>query len=387
MTSIIQSFLLCCFLIPIGMGRAQQAETVKLHLQLYNQGICIPMSVSSSYNAYPNQKNKTVFSCGSYYSTITISINSKDTADITPLANHKLQSASLQLHTESTYELTITRSNGFNRNEPEIMQIQISKLNSDAQLLIPFKKGSYELEKMKYFKKLRKNAIPDFLNINKEIKNELKLDSTAYFSNGKVKAKYYSLYDNFPLKYIREFDSINSENYAQGFRLMIQTHSLYKANNKPVWGNTDAAKYNYWEYIENGVRVKHEFWAGTIKEQFEWYPSGQLKAENYYDRGHYNPYYNSQSRILNHALYLENGNKKQEFYTNLSTRSTFLENYSYSSEGKLVLLSTYSSSNGVTLQELQKRVLFYPSGQIKMEENFLGTYTITYYNEDGSQKY
>ena len=46
----------------------------------------------------------------------------------------------------------------------------------------------------------------------------------------------------------------------------------------------------------------------------------------------------------------------------------------------------YNSDDGILKNELNKRTIYYPSGQIKVEENFGTYYTIKYYNEDGTER-
>ena len=231
---------------------------------------------------------------------------------------------------------------------------------------------------MKFFKTIGKNSLPDFQKTkNKELTNGLKLDSTAYYKNGKKKAKYYRFSDNFPLYFVKEFDSLISGTYSQGFRLI----SNYKINqigyNPSINSNPDVTKYGYWEYFVDEEKVKHELWASMLQEQFEWYPSGQLKFKAEFAS------YNKQKC---HYKYLENGDIKEEFLSQTTKRISVIRSYNYSSSGKLILINTYSSPNGIMKKELLKRELFYPSGKLKMAENFVGTYTIKYYKEDGAER-
>lgn len=359
-------------------GISQDTNRVQLHIQFYDNGVSTPMLKSPRYSTSMYQKTKSVLLSSSYYSTLYAAINSTDSADLKIKENHKLQSSSLRLDPKLDYELVVLSYNGFDLNHPDSMVIKISKLSSDAQLTLPFKKGKFKLEKMKYFKKIEKNASPDFSSaIDLNINNTLKRDSISYFENGKIKAKYYKIASNFPLYFVQEFDPENPKNYAQGYRLITNYSFAGIPLQKSVWTNPDMTKYGYWEYFEDGVRVKHERWASILQERYEWYPSGELKVDAQYGQ------YNKSTYYLH---YLENGDIKEEFRSQTATLVPFLKCYNYSTEGKVILINTYNSSNGITKQGLQKRELFYPSGQVKMEENYVGTYTIKYYNEDGTPK-
>ena len=159
---------------------------------------------------------------------------------------------------------------------------------------------------------------------------------------------------------------------------MISNYNQQTLNSQQsIWANPDNTKYGYWEYFENGKRVKHEMWMSVLQEKYEWYPSGKLKFISHY--GHYN-------KEKKHVFYLENGSIMEEFHFQTKTRRSFIKSYEYSSLGKIILINTYNSINGITKQGLQKREVFYPSGKLKMMENFTGGYQIKYYNEDGTER-
>ncbi len=362
-----------------AIGISQDTNTVTLHMQVYDNGICLPMTPSIYYSTSRFQQSKSVFECGSYYSTVYAYVKAKDSSHLLPQSNHLTQSGSLKFNPKLDYELIFLQYEGYNRVSPDTMTIQISKLDKDAQITLPFKKGKFNLKKMPLFSELKKAASPVFLPLeSKDFKKSLKLDSTAYFANGDKKAKYYIVAQNFPLYFVQEFDSIHSNNYSQGFRLL----SAYNipggiAYGQAVWANGDVTKYGYWEYFENDIRIKHELWASSLWQQFETYPSGQLKSETHY--GHPN-------QEVMHFHYLENGKIKEEYHKQSSTHNPILKEYAYSPKGTLVLINSYKSTNGVTKQSLQKRELYYPSGSLKMEESFVGTYSIKYYNEDGTER-
>ena len=231
---------------------------------------------------------------------------------------------------------------------------------------------------MKFYKALNSDESPNFrAEKSLPFKNTLKLDSTAYFPNGKKKANYYLVTANFPLYYVQEFDSINPNSYAQGFRMMSNYLVRGAPMNQSIWDNSENTKYGYWEYVENGKRIKHEMWASMCQQKFEWYPSGQLKSATHYGQS---------NKELKHSYYLQNGAIKEEFHVQSATRNSFIKSYAYSAKGIVILITTYHSINGISKQKLQKRELFYPTGKLKMEENYVGTYTITYYNEDGTKR-
>jgi len=258
------------------------------------------------------------------------------------------------------------------------MIISISNLDSDAQLILPFEKGHHTLSKMKYFEKLNSGTPVDFISAqSKGLECSLKLDSTAYYSNGNTKAKFYVITEHFPLYYVQEFDSIMTSSYSQGFHLMSNYKTPQPTYYQSVWASPSNSKYGYWEYIENGSRVKHEIWASMLLEQYEWYSSGQLKSETYYGQTH---------GEMKHAHYLENGSIAEDYNMASTTVGSFLKAYAYNSKGALILINTYHSLNGISTQGLQKREAFYPSGVLKMEENYVGTYSIKYYNEDGTER-
>jgi len=268
-------------LIFTSFSFAQDTNTVELHLQIYDQGVCIPMHESIYYSTSKFQKSKQVFQCGSYYSTLYVYVNSTDSAHLLPQSYHQHQSGSLKFNPQLNYELVFLRSNGFNRNTPDSMIIEISKLDKDAQITLPFKKGRFKLKKMDLFQGLESNGTPDFKKSSIDVgKQKMKLDSTAYFDNGKKKAEYFIYAKDFPLYYVKEYDATNPDNYSQGFRLLtsykIPNTEFFLGNS--IWTNADYTKYNYWEYFENGACVKHELWASVMQHKHEWYPSGQIKS-------------------------------------------------------------------------------------------------------------
>jgi hypothetical protein len=337
----------------------------------------MPMSKSIYYPTSKYQKSKSVLQSSSYYSTIYATVSSLDSADLNPQSNHQLQSSSLQFNPNLEYKLIFLHYKGFDRTSVDSMVIEISKLDSDAQIILPFKKGNFKLSKMKTFQKLKKNDPPIFkINDSPQFKNTLKLDSTAFFNNGKLKTKYFILYPNFPLYFVQEFDSI-SDNFSQGFRLMQNYNQPSIGSMQSIWANNDYSKYGYWEYFENGSRTKHEMWASILQESYEWYNSTQIKSITHYGQA---------NKETKHLYYLENGSIREEFYIQTKFAASLIKEYLYSEEGALLLVNTYKSSNGIIKEELLKRELYYPSGKVKMIEAYLGTYSIKYFNENGTKK-
>jgi len=378
MIRFIQYFLFSSILLYSTNGYSRDTNSIALHIQLYNAGICMPMLPSVYYGTSIDQKTKSVLQSGSYYSTIYAYVNSPDNAHLMPQSNHLLQSSSLQFNPNLDYELVFLRYDGMNRNTPDSMIIKISKLDQDSQVILDFKKGNFTLKKMKLFENIKTNVDPDFRSIEKiDFKNTLKLDSTANFKNGKKKAKYYIVSENYPLYYVQEFDSVNPGSYSQDFRLLQNYNSPVAMIRQPVWANLESTKYGYWEYFENDKRIKHELWASVRQQKFEWYPSGRLKSETFLGQA---------NKPMTYKYYLENGDLKEEFQTQSATQKSSIKTYKYSIQGALILINTYNSSNGITKQGLRKREIFYPSGKLKMEENYGGTYTIKYYNEDGTER-
>lgn len=269
MNRLIQIFILSVIILSPLTGHSSQKDTSTLHIQVYVDGICIPMSKSIYYPTSKFQKSKSVLQSSLYYSTIYTSVTSLDSADLNPQSNHQLQSSSLQFDPSLEYKLIFLHYKGFDRTSVDSMVIEISKLDSDAQITLQFKKGNFKLAKMKSFKKLKNNEPPIFrINDTPPYKNALKLDSKVFFDNGKLKAKYYILYPNFPLYYVQEFDSVNN-NYAQGFRLLQNNNAINIGYAQSIWANDDYSKHGYWEYFENGVRIKHEMWSSMLQEKYE----------------------------------------------------------------------------------------------------------------------
>ena len=360
-------------------GITQSMNSIELHFQIYDQGICYPMEQSVKYNSSQHLKTKTVLQSSAYYSTIYAEVISKDTADIKPQINHELQSSSLKFNPNLDYELIIYKYDGFDRAEHESMVIKISKLDYNAQLIIPFKKGEYNLDELKYFKDLDSNTQPNFREItkDKDLKNNLNLDSTAYFLKGDIKAEYYKISGNFPLYFVKEFDSLNKDLHAQGLRLLTNYNHITEQSYQSIWADSDNTKYGYWEYFENVKCVKHEFWAPAMSHQYTYYPSGHLKTS--IDLGRSN-------NSAKYTYYLENGLIIEESEKIEQTRQYLIKSNIYSKDGTLVQINTFKSLNGFTKQDLYKREIFYPSGKIKIEEILQGTYLIKYYNEDGTEK-
>ncbi|RYM33335.1 hypothetical protein ERX46_10345 [Brumimicrobium glaciale] len=378
MIRIIQYILFGTFLLNSTNGFSQSTNTVELNIQFYDQGICYPMEISSKYPSSQHLKTKTILQSSAYYSTLYAEVISKDTADLKPQSNHELQASSMQFNPELTYELIVYKYNGFDRSEPEAMVIKISKLKNDTQLIIPFKKGDFDLQEMEFFKELETNSPPKFKSIeDKEIKNKLKLDSTAYFSNGSIKANYYIVADNFPLYFVKEFDSINRNSYAQGLSLLTNYNLKLEQPYKTIWEDSGNTKYGYWEYFENGKRIKHELWASAMSHQYIWYSSGILKSSMEFGRT---------NNTAKYTYYLENGLIKEQSIKVDKTRQYIIKSNIYSSNGTLIQINTFKSLDGYTKHDLYKREIFYPSGKIKMEEILEGSYNIKYFNEDGTTK-
>ncbi len=380
MTQRLKYVIFSLIILASGLAWGQDTVVSKLHLKIYDEGVCYPMVRSNNYSETYRPYPLTVLQSAGYYSTIFATVRATGASDLNPQHDHKTLSSSLQFNNKLDYVLVIFRSKGFDRTTPDSMVIKISELDCDAQLVLPFKTGKYNLQKMKFFTPIKKNEAPNFLSTESYgIKNELKLDSTAYFANGKSKALYYEVAASFNLFFVQEFDSIDPMSYAQGFRLMSNYH--YPAHDKKlpiaVYGNKETNKYGYWEYFENGVCIQHEMWTGWLNGQYVWYPSRKIKWENHFD------YY---SQKPNKVYYLENGAIKENFYLDETSRVPLLKIYAYSDDGHVAIVKTFKSANGITKQELVKRELFYPSGQLKMEENFTGNYTVKYFNENGTER-
>ncbi len=358
-------------------------NTVKLYLQVCNQGVIVPLYKSNSYMLYPNEHQQ-LFACESYYHTLNISIRTKDSTHLNPTSDHKLQAGLIEINKDQEYELEISRKKGFdNTSGLEYMKVQISKLNTNGQVIIPFKEGAYKLKEMKFFDPLDLGESPDFFSSRAAFKNEMKLDSTSHYTNGSVKAKYFIQYPNYPLYYVEEFDSISKEMTAAGFRMLIKQVDYWAINKKAVWSNTNLNKYGYWEYFKEGVRTKHELWAGGLMEEFHWYSVGKLKYEFHQST----PYpQNKDSEVLKFAHYLSNGNMDHRCFSNNSNRSSFLEFYTYDNKGRILLLERYSCIDGISPEKLIHRSLYYPNGQLKMSEEIKPSYQIKYFNNDGTEK-
>jgi hypothetical protein len=372
-------FFFCLLL--TGTGHARDA--VKLYFQVYNQGVIIPLYPSNSYGLYPNQKQQ-IFACGTYYHTLNISVKTKDSTHLNPTSNHKIQAAFIEIQKDEVYELEISRKKGFdNTGGLEYMKIEISKLNTDGQLIIPFKAGTYKLKEMKFFDPLDIGESPDFFSSRAAFKNEMKVDSTSRYSNGSLKAKYYEQYPNYPLYYVEEYDSITKELIASGFRLMIAQVDYWATTKKAVWSNSDLNKHGYWEYFKDGVRTKHKLWAGGLMEEFHWYSAGKLKYEFHQST----PYpIKNDSEVLKFAYYYPNGNIYRRCFSEKSSRTSFLEFYTYDKKGRILLLERYTCIDGVSPEKLIHRNLYHSNGRLKMSEEFSPSYQIKYFNPDGTEK-
>lgn len=372
----IHFFLLILILCTSVQGKCQDTNSVELHFQVFDKGICMPMARSEYYNASRFYDSKAIFKSSAYYSTMHIYLDSKDSAELLPMVNHMTQSSSIRLNPNLKYRLVLLNTNGFFRTEQDSMVIDINKLSDDSQVELTFKKGKFSLDDFESFRKLNKNEVPDFSSEEEvNYKRKLKLDSTTYYENGKVQAKYFNIYKGYPLCFVQEFDSVNPQIYSQGCRLSPFTNDQ-STGRYSVWSNDNTTKYGYWEYFENGIRTKHEYWASVLTNQYEWYNSGKLKSCTNYARA---------NKENMHEFYHENGKLKESFFMGSRNQQSELKRYSYSPEWKLIMITSYNSATGKTTQGVQKRKIFYPSGQLKMEENFISTYSIKYYNEDGTE--
>ena len=379
MIRIIQYIFLCSSLLFSSLLFSQDTNSVQLHMQLFDQGICLPMLESDYYSTSQYQNTKSVFKVGAYYSTIHVYIDSPDSANLFPKTNHQLQAGSLKFNPKKDYQLVIVRSVGFNRNSPDSMVIKISKLEKDAQLIIPFQKGTFTLHKMKYYKELNAGESANFVNEESlPFKINLKIDTTTYYTNGNKKANYYKFAPNFPLYFVQEFDSLYPNKYAQGFHLMTNypKPNFSSFSYSTIWNNPNITKYGYWEYFENEKRLGLEMWASFLQQKYEWYPSWKIKYESNFGQT---------NKLSKHTVYLENGAIKEEFWAQTHTQRSEIKSYVYSPEGTIILIKTYDSNNGITKQGLTKRELFYPSGKRKMVEVLGNNYNIKYYNEDGKE--
>lgn len=362
-------------LLSSSLSFNQSNNSSTLHLQFYHEGICDPIEISTHYSNNIYQNTRTVFQSGGYYSTVFMLVRTKDTSDLNPQTHHQSKSSSIELNPLLDYDLIITNYKGFNRINADSMIVKIEKLKHDAQVVIPFKKGTFALKEMTHFKKIEKNSIPFFETRDKlGIKLKLKLDSTAFYKNGNVKSKVYLITKNFPLFYSQEFDSATSSLTAEGCLLLLQNNSN---TNNAVWKDNLSNKYGYWNYYFNEAFYKHEVWAGYKFGEYEWYQNGQLKSE------HSTSQYN---KPTTKKYYLKNGLLKEEFVTSTNNRNNFLKEYFYSSKGKITMINTFKSLNGITREELVKRKLFYSTGALKTEENYENNYHIKHYNEDGTTK-
>jgi hypothetical protein len=379
MNRIIQYIFYSVILLQSALVIAQESNSVELHFQIYDEGICIPMSINYHHNSTKNQEKRLVFNTGFNLNRFYVSIKVKDSSDLKPNTNHKLKSSSLTLKSNLDYEIEILKYSNTDGKEEKKMNIKVSELKSDAQVIILLNKGEYKLNEMKHFKLIERNTSPDFKSKDrKAIKHTLKLDSTSYYANKKKKANFYIFPGTNNLYFTEEFDSINERKNAQGVRLIQPNHNNLVWSKQSVWADSDNTKCGYWDYFENDTLAKHELWASVIQERFEWYPEGQLKSESYFVRS---------NDELKHAYYLKNGAIKEIFTVDPTTKLSQIKTYAYSPDGTVVLINTYKSLNGIIKQGLIKRELFYPSGKLKMEEN-LGqrNYSIKYYNEDGTER-
>lgn len=347
-----------------------------LHLQIWDEGVCTAMLPSPSHAYFRYKNTKHVLQSANYHSMLYAYVISKDSGDLNPKVNHQNQSSSLQFKPLLSYELLFLRSQGFDKSKPDSMVIEVSNLTQDAQVMIPFKKGKFKLRKMRHFKTIQKN--PQFnLTTWPPFKLSLKLDSTAYYINGKPKVKYYQVAPNFPLFYVQMYDSLDPSKIAQGYQLIQPHQRTWNSLKVPVIGNAFQSKYGYWEYYQKGKRTRHELWSAVLKEKYEFFANSQLKSESYYGNA---------QRETKHVYYNMKGAILEEYVAKSNKQKESLKIYTYSTMGSLVILSIYNSANGITKQGLQKRSLYYPSGKLKMEESFSPTYHIKYYNEDGTQK-
>ncbi|RFC53161.1 hypothetical protein [Brumimicrobium aurantiacum] len=371
--------LLVALMLHPDISFGQNDNTSQLHIKLVHDGITYPLIVSNNYPTSKNYKIRTVFSTSTYYSRIYILLKSKDTSDVFPKENHKIQSGRLSLKSDQNYQLKIIKQDGFNLNIQDSMVISIKKLEKDAQLILDFKKGKYQLEKMKTFQTLKKSELPHFNSYNfQEHKIKLKLDSTAYFKNGNVSVKYFLVTKNFPLIYVQEFDSINPSKFAQGFRLITAyKHPQGPQINLGNWTQNSNNKYGYWEYFQNENKYKHEFWSSVLLESYEWFNPKKLKEVYTFQQRNYN---------TTIKVYFKNGLLKSEFTRIHQPYSAELKEYNYNEEQNLILLNVYHSDDGILKNKLKKRLIYYPTGKLKMEEKFDSQYNIKYYNEDGTER-
>lgn len=380
MIRLIQNSIILLTLLLSIAAFSRDTNSIELHLQLYDQGICFPLRESKNYSTSKHQKVKSVFQCGSYFSTIHVYVESRDSADLQPQENHQFQSSSLKFNPKLKYQIVIVRNQGFESTKPDSMVIFVENLNQAAQMQLSFTKGSYKLKALDSYEKIETNAAPNFIReAHFRMKKYLKLDSTDYYNNGEKKTEYYIYEKNFPFYYVQEFDSLNPLNIARGFRMLSQYKNpqLARPYQLSVWSNSDYTKYDYWEYYEDGVLVKHELWASQLQQTFEWYPSGQLQSKT--DLGSFN-------QVASYSRYLENGLIKEELTPPQGVETAEIKSYIYSTDGSLVQINTYHSDGGMKKREMKRRSVFYPSGQLKIEEQLGRHYTIKYYNEDGTNR-
>jgi hypothetical protein len=370
-------FLGICFY-PCQNTFAEDTNSVALHLQIYNEGICLPLVPNQPGNTTPKNYPIQVFESGGYYRNFFVSIKSDTPTAFSPRVNHLLQAGVIQLKPNTNYEILLVRYHGFNNAQPDTMRIKVKELTNNAQVMLGFKQGTFSLNKIKSFKKLTKNTDSSFDRSDEnQFENTLKIERTTHYANGNLKVRVYRLAENFPLKYVQEFDSLFPENYAQGYRMEVAQAGINRRLSS-IWKTGDVTKYGYWEYFEEGKRIKLELWQTYPQKQFEWHKSGELKKETHFG---------AINKVDRHKEYTADGKVIIEFERSATAQQDgIMDCYLFTENGMLAMCNSYASSNGVTRKDLVKRVVYYPSGQPKMEERFEGGYTVKNYNEDGTEK-
>ena len=179
--------------------------------------------------------------------------------------------------------------------------------------------------------------------------------------------------------YVEEIYKDGSERKSSGFRLIQNYTNPYTelASKPSIWTNSDVAKHGYWQHYENGNLVKHELWASYKTEGYEWYPSGALKFKGVFGQYHQK---NGYSR------YLENGKIQSTYLKESNNHLAQIVDYIYDSSGNLIMENHFNSNNGISRQNLAKRLTYYENGVLKTEELMQNYYSIKRFNQDGTAK-
>ncbi|PKR79805.1 hypothetical protein CW751_13320 [Brumimicrobium salinarum] len=373
MKRIIQLFSLLSFVFSSPFASGQKNEH-QLHFQLKSNGISIPLIKSNRYETTQIGEIKKVFESGTYYRLFEVEVITNDTSDLVPVSNHKWQSAALTLRVKEKYQVIISSSEGNLNQAPKKMILDISHFKNNAQVVIDFKKGEFELKKLESYSII--DTVPNFeVKKGDEVKINLKAHQTFRFSNGEKKAVYYKLSEDFPLYYVQEFDSIQQGKFAQGMRLIQgELSDINSECNTPLTSEEHQNKYGYWEYFAENAMVKLAYFSYNLREKYEWFPIGELKSELII---------NNANKIQKNVSYLENGQIKSELLQQNGGNQYRITYNFYLDNGKLIMRKVYHSSNGINKEKLIERTTFYDSGELRMHETLGKNYNIRKYDKDG----